>query len=347
VEEGSAAHAEVADQSVGYGAARQGEPGENAPVDAGTEAPANPGAVESPGSPAWPAADADRRNTQVAEPTESAGPARQAGEDGPADVTDTADSVGIDEKAAGGGPAGSAGHAGEPGEREPADAASAEDSRGPEMAPATSDMQATDATAAESREKQIEEHTEARNIALSEQIGRGDTTLPGGSSATETPGEMEQGSRSALSGEEQALLGQRRDDLAANNPGDYGNFSKDPDHFSKKTGYKVTDGAQEEAKTALDLCDQGKLPLDIQRPAGRGEGDFYSPQNKQYYDIKEVNDTPPHEFNPSSMEESIKRQLVIGRTPIIDTRGGSQQAIDQVADIVKRNGWNSRVIWYP
>ncbi len=188
--------------------------------------------------------------------------------------------------------------------------------------------------------------TEARNTALAEQI-HGDSSLFGTEGRTEALSEVEGSPRTALSGQEQELLEQRREDLAASNPDDYDAFSKDPDHFSKKAGYKITDGAQEEAKTALDLRDQGKLPPDIQRPPGRGEGDFYSPGDNQYYDIKEVNDIPPHEFNASSTESSIERQLIIGRTPIIDTRAASQSAIDQVVDVLDRNGWQGRVIWYP
>jgi hypothetical protein len=188
--------------------------------------------------------------------------------------------------------------------------------------------------------------TEARNTAAAEQI-RSDAALSGMGSDADTPGEVGQTPRGALSGQEQDLLNQRREDLAASNPSDYEDFSKDPDHFSKKAGYKVTDAAQQEAKTALDLRDQGKLPADIQRPTGRGEGDFYSPGSKQYYDIKEVNDTPPHEFSASGTESSIQRQLLIGRTPIIDTREASQSAIDQVVEVIERNGWEGRVIWYP
>jgi hypothetical protein len=187
--------------------------------------------------------------------------------------------------------------------------------------------------------------TEARNTALINQI-HAESNLPDVGS-TEAPTELGQASGGALSSQEQVVLSQRRDELAASNLNDFENFSKDPDHFSKKTGYKISDSAQEEAKTALDLRSQGKLPLDIQRPPGRGEGDFYSPSSNQYYDIKEINDMPPHEFDAISVEESIRRQLMIGRIPIIDSRGASQSAIDQVVEVLESNGWESRVIWYP
>jgi hypothetical protein len=161
-----------------------------------------------------------------------------------------------------------------------------------------------------------------------------------------TPGTT--GTRTALSDEEGRLLAQRRDALAADNPDDYDVFSKDPDHFSKKTGYRITDGARDEAKTALDLRDQDKLPSDIQRPPRQGEGDFYSPSEKKYYDIKEIDDTPPREFNAPKMEESITRQLEYNkRTPIIDTRGASQSAIDKMEEFLNSKGWENRVIWYP
>jgi hypothetical protein len=178
---------------------------------------------------------------------------------------------------------------------------------------------------------------DADTAARVRQIGA-DPDLP------ETSG---QEARSALSSAERDLLTQRRDELAANNPDDFENFSKDPDHFSKRTGYRVTDSSQEEAKTALDLRDQGRLPADVQRPAGAGEGDFYSPSQNQYYDIKEISDTPPRDFNAPRTEQALRYQLMIGRTPIIDSSGASQAAIDQTTEILERNGWGNRVIWYP
>jgi hypothetical protein len=153
--------------------------------------------------------------------------------------------------------------------------------------------------------------------------------------------------RSALPDEERVRLAQRRDYVASHNPEDYEKFMKDPDHFSKKTGYRITDSTREEARTALDLREQGKLPADIQRPTGKGEGDFYSPSQNQYYDIKEVNDTPPREFNAAGTEANIERQLIVGRTPILDTSGASQSAINQVVEVLERNGWENSVIWYP
>jgi hypothetical protein len=192
---------------------------------------------------------------------------------------------------------------------------------------------------------------DASTAARIRQIG-GDPDLPETGDG-ETPSQIEQvltgepTVRSALSAEEHELLAQRRDELATNNPDDFENFSKDPDHFSKRTGYRVTDGSREEAKTALDLRDQGRLPPDVQRPTGAGEGDFYSPSQKQYYDIKEVNDTPPRDFNAPRAEQALRYQLLIGRTPIMDTSGASQSAVDQMVEILERNGWESRVIWYP
>ncbi|MGE5290029.1 MAG: hypothetical protein ACM3ML_23150 [Micromonosporaceae bacterium] len=153
--------------------------------------------------------------------------------------------------------------------------------------------------------------------------------------------------RRELSDGERQLLAQRRAGLAAQHPEDYENFSKDPDHRTKKGEYRIRDSHREEAKTALDLREQGKLPADIQRPPKDGEGDFYSPSRKEYYDIKEVSDTPPREFNAARTEKNISDQLRDGRTPIIDTSGASQPVMDQLAEIIKKNGWDNRVIWYP
>jgi hypothetical protein len=200
-------------------------------------------------------------------------------------------------------------------------------------------------------QKQTMLDADANTTARIRQIGS-DPALPE-TGGDETPTQIEQdlsgnpAARGALSAEERTQLAQRRDDLAANNPDDFESFSKDPDHFSKRAGYRVTNSSRDEAKTTLDLRDQGKLPPDVQRPAGAGEGDFYSPSQKQYFDIKEVNDTPPREFNSARAEQALRYQMLIGRTPIIDTSGASQSAIDQMAEVLERNGWESRVIWYP
>lgn len=116
-----------------------------------------------------------------------------------------------------------------------------------------------------------------------------------------------------------------------------------PDH-----GSRISDQSREEARTALDLQQQGRLPGDLQRPPRGGEGDFWSPSRKEYFDIKQVTDTGLAEFNPAKFEESIGRQIqIIGRTPVIDTRNASQQAIDQAQRIIERRGWGDDVIWYP
>lgn len=200
-------------------------------------------------------------------------------------------------------------------------------------------------------QKQTMRDADANTTARIKQIGS-DPALPE-SGGGEAPSQIEQAQsgepavRHALSAEERGLLSQRRDDLATTSPDDFENFSKDPDHFSKKTGYRITESSREEAKTALDLRDQGKLPPDIQRPGGPGEGDFYSPSQNRYFDIKEANDTPPREFNAARTEQALQYQLLIGRTPIIDTSGASESAIHQMEEILERNGWENRVIWYP
>lgn len=212
-------------------------------------------------------------------------------------------------------------------------------------------------------QKQTMLTTEARTTERIEEIKSGPASTETGGIDNATPSQIEQSlsadlpklggyagaetAPGALSDEERMLLAQRRDYVTSHNPEDYEDLMRDPDHFSKKTGYRITESTREEARTALDLREQGKLPPDIQRPPGKGEGDFYSPSRNQYYDIKEVNDTPPREFNAAGAEANIERQFLIGRTPIIDTSGASQSAIDQVVEVLERNGWESRVIWYP
>ena len=148
-----------------------------------------------------------------------------------------------------------------------------------------------------------------------------------------------------LDPQERAELAQYRGDLAQEHPDQYDNFQKDPDHLRKDGSYAIDDGAREEAKTALSLRQNGRVPADFQRPPGRGQGDFYSPSANEYYDIKEVSSSS--DFKIDNFERKIEAQFTKDRTPIIDTRNASQANIDQIKTMVARRGWGNNVIWYP
>jgi hypothetical protein len=148
-----------------------------------------------------------------------------------------------------------------------------------------------------------------------------------------------------LSPEERRQLDQHRADLAANDPQRYSDYKKDPDHLRKDGSYDIDDNARAEAKTGLDLRDSGGLPADLQRPPGRGQGDFYSPSAGQYYDFKEVSSSPS--FNVANFERKLADQFTKGRIPVIDARNATQTNIDQIKEVVERRGWQKDVVWYP
>ncbi|GAB3987477.1 hypothetical protein GCM10029978_106450 [Actinoallomurus acanthiterrae] len=144
---------------------------------------------------------------------------------------------------------------------------------------------------------------------------------------------------------EQAELAKYREDLAKEDPDLYNELQKDPDHLKRDGTYAIDDGAREEAKTALSLRQDGRVPDDFQRPPERGQGDFYSPSTNTYYDVKEV--TSSSNFKVDNFESKLEAQFAKNRTPIIDTRNASQANIDQIKAMIARRGWGSNVIWYP
>ncbi|GAA4624369.1 hypothetical protein GCM10023196_024230 [Actinoallomurus vinaceus] len=148
-----------------------------------------------------------------------------------------------------------------------------------------------------------------------------------------------------LDPQERTELAQYRDNLAQENPSLYDSLLKDPDHLRRDGSYAIDDGAHEEAKTALSLREDGRVPADFQRPPGRGQGDFYSPSTGKYYDVKEV--TSSSNFRVNNFENKLEAQFALSRTPIIDTRNASQATIDQIKSMIARRGWGNDVIWYP
>ncbi|WP_432055486.1 hypothetical protein [Streptomyces sp. bgisy022] len=143
------------------------------------------------------------------------------------------------------------------------------------------------------------------------------------------------------------------------NPSEFDELQRDPD---KNGG--ISEPSKDEARIGLDLREQGRLPGDIQRPTEADLGEFYSPSADRYYDIKGVHsDWPPFNnvrdksqpfkgaYNPARngrwvtklKEQIMERQRIV----ILDVRNANQAAIDDIRSIVRENGWEDDVIWYP
>jgi hypothetical protein len=147
--------------------------------------------------------------------------------------------------------------------------------------------------------------------------------------------------------------------LAERYSDDFDQLKQDPDHKGK-----VKPSEMDEARVALDLRENGKVPTDIQRPPGANQGDLYSPSTGEFYDIKGVHsDWPPLNnvrdkslpfkgaYNPTNNQGWVRKledQIVTkGRMVILDMRNADQAAIDDVRSIVEQHGWSDRVVWYP
>ncbi|MFE2964372.1 hypothetical protein ACFXKC_12000 [Streptomyces sp. NPDC059340] len=148
-------------------------------------------------------------------------------------------------------------------------------------------------------------------------------------------------------------------DLAQQYSDDFDRLKQDPDH--KGT---VKPSEMDEARVALDLREEAKVPTDIQRPPGANQGDLYSPSTGEFYDIKGVHsDWPPLNnvrdkslpfkgaYNPANNQGWVRKledQIVTRqRIVILDMRNANQAAIDDVKSIVEQHGWSDRVVWYP
>ncbi|MFD4262131.1 hypothetical protein ACFWR9_32025 [Streptomyces sp. NPDC058534] len=188
---------------------------------------------------------------------------------------------------------------------------------------------------------------------------RADGLGSSGEGMSGTPGERPNEPLPALTPEQRAAHWGHLEEAAEHSPEDFDHLQRDPD---KNGG--ISEPSKDEARVGLDLRDQGRLPADIRRPDGADGGEFVSPSTGRSYDIKGVHsDWPPFNnvrdksrpfqgaYNPatngkwvSKLQEQIvaKRRIVI-----IDVRNANQVAIDDVVAIVKANGWEDDVIWYP
>lgn len=142
-------------------------------------------------------------------------------------------------------------------------------------------------------------------------------------------------------------IADRRQSLSRTHQRDFGMFSRDPDHSRR-----IKPKAMEEARTALDMREQGMLPADVRRPDRRGQGDFVGTVDGRevFYDIKQWDDKflgRPGGYTPEDFRAKIQQQVDIDRVVIVDTRTVGQSTIDDMLRVITKNGWSDRVIWYP
>ncbi|MGW0559653.1 hypothetical protein ACWDZ4_03210 [Streptomyces sp. NPDC003016] len=173
--------------------------------------------------------------------------------------------------------------------------------------------------------------------------------------ASDPPG----GPAPALTPEEQAAHARHLEEIEQRHADDFDQLKQDPDHKGK-----VKPSEMDEARLALDLREQGKVPADIQRPPEANHGDLYSPSTGEFYDIKGVHsDWPPLNnvrdkslpfkgaYNPADNRgwiRKLKDQIVTkGRIVVLDTRNADQAAINDLKAIAEQNGWSDRIVWYP
>lgn len=120
-------------------------------------------------------------------------------------------------------------------------------------------------------------------------------------------------------------------------------LGKDPDHNGK-----VTNGSPREAEVALGLEEAGALTPPVVRPLGSGEGDFIDGDG-QSWDVKGFQTRPGQkgDYDLGSAEKSIGRQIIEGRSVILDTKLLSEaDKASLVALVRSRPDWAGKVLVY-
>ncbi|GAA0520095.1 hypothetical protein GCM10011581_10260 [Saccharopolyspora subtropica] len=139
-------------------------------------------------------------------------------------------------------------------------------------------------------------------------------------------------------------------------PADFDNWrTNDPAHMGKPNR-----STENEARVALDLRESGRLGPDLTRPTDVRHGDFVDPATGDRWDIKSFQSdypdhVPPehrkgpfkHAVTPETFTKSLSKEFEDGNKVIIDTRNVNSDALRFMADIVQKNGWEDRVLWYP
>lgn len=126
----------------------------------------------------------------------------------------------------------------------------------------------------------------------------------------------------------------------------------------------MSTATEDEARVALDLRAQGRVPADIERPTVRGSGDFYSPSAATTIDLVAVHSAWPPAVDRALADRPYPRaygsgagRVIVreiralieerGHVVVLDTRNADQAAIDDVHDAVIAAGWGHRVLFYP
>jgi hypothetical protein len=162
-----------------------------------------------------------------------------------------------------------------------------------------------------------------------------------------------------LTAAEKAALDKHLRDLEGKHSEKFAETAPDPDHNGR-----VTRGSSDEARIALDLEERGLGPFERPKDANGnlvpGKGDFVDAKG-QAWDMKGAHsdwppDVPEHVKNgrpfPNAYSEqwfrdTVQDQFGRGRNVIMDTRNASAADIANMKQIVDREGWGGRIIWYP
>ncbi|HEX2134106.1 MAG TPA: WXG100 family type VII secretion target [Actinophytocola sp.] len=181
---------------------------------------------------------------------------------------------------------------------------------------------------------------------------------PGGGQPVAPPPRDTSRPHAPLTPEQQSDLGRQRTELEQRNQQRFDELKRDPDHNDK-----VNKNSMEEARTALDLerrGEEGFADGNYRRPDGPGQGEFID-SNGKHWDIKGIHsDWPPgvpeqvrnsrpfpNAYTEQDFRDTLTDQFSKDRGVIVDTRNADQAAIDNMREVVEREGWGDRVIWYP
>lgn len=129
---------------------------------------------------------------------------------------------------------------------------------------------------------------------------------------------------------------------------EYSDLARDPAH-----GNIVKYKGQKERAIILDLERQGKVGKVIRDKQADKGADFIETKNGQRWDIKSPVSYPAgHKsgrkgaFKVENMINNVKKEINKGYKVVIDTRRLTKEHRQQFKNEVKKQGLNSKVIWY-
>ncbi|MEU5850380.1 WXG100 family type VII secretion target [Saccharopolyspora shandongensis] len=146
------------------------------------------------------------------------------------------------------------------------------------------------------------------------------------------------------------------DELQQRYSGDFDDWrTNDPAHVGKSSP-----GTINESRIALDMRESGRLPDSLTRPKNPDHGDFIDSKTGERWDIKSFYSDYPehipqdhrkgpfkHAITPERFEDSLTKEFAGGNKVIVDTRNVNSDALGFMTEIVQKNGWEDRVLWYP